>query len=140
VAKVFSGIAPVPIADTSNAYGQRRLSAAVSFLEKTRLVCFKTSGQHPPRRDAMFGIAAHLVRSLRMPVELAADCIEVIYNERLIKAGMAPWSRTRPGDYGMSIVERLEHARDTSSEIPPGSILSESEWTSLQTSAFRDSI
>lgn len=126
--EVHGAVEPVPIDDPTNEYGQARISGAVRYLERAPLVCFATSGQAVPRRNAMLGIAAYLVRRLRMPIGIAAECVERVYNARLIAAGMTPWSMEEPGDYDMSIVERLEHARDTAGKIPPGEVLTEKEW------------
>lgn len=122
---VHARVEAVPIADPSSEYGQARLARAVRYLQIAPLSIRGESG-----RNVMFGICAYLTRTLRLPVDLAADCIEQIYNPRLIEAGTTAWSRDTPGAHGMSIVERLEKARD-GSKIPPGAIIDEATWAAF---------
>ncbi len=79
----------------------------------------------------MFGVCCALVRRMRLPLDVAADLLEVIYNERLHEAGTATWSRSEPGLHGMSIEERLAKARDTGT-VPVGDVLTEEQWAAQQ--------
>jgi hypothetical protein len=122
----YGTIEPVPIADPSNEYGLSRLSSAVRYLESAPLSIRGQTG-----RNTMFSVCAYLVRRLRLPLEIAADCIEVIYNPRLAAAGTSTWSRDVPGPHKMTIIERLEKARDTGN-IPAGHVMTEAAWSDLQ--------
>jgi hypothetical protein len=115
----YGAVAPVPIADPSNEYGQRRLESAVRYLEQAPL---SIEGQRG--RDRFFSVCCYLMRRQRLPLDLARDCVEAIYNPRLIAAGTTPWRRDE-------LEDRLASARDTSSEVPPGEILSEETWNEI---------
>ncbi|MBX3260102.1 MAG: hypothetical protein KF782_10455 [Labilithrix sp.] len=126
---VYGAVEPVPISDPSNEYGQRRIEAAMRYLETAPL-----SIKHEGGRTTMFKVCAVLVRRMRLPLDLAADCIEAIYLPRLAAAGTAVWSHDTPGPHGMSVMERLEKARDTG-HVPPGDIMSEELWNEIQRNA-----
>jgi hypothetical protein len=119
----YGKITPVPIADPDNAYGHARIASAVHYLQSAPL---SIKGQEG--RVEMFRICTVLVRRMLLPIEVAADIIDAIYNPRLSDAGTATWSRDRLSTHGMSIIERLEKARDTGT-TPPGNVLTEEEWT-----------
>jgi hypothetical protein len=116
----YGAVEPVPISDPSNDYGQRRLAGAVQYLDQAAL---SIEGQRG--RDTFFSVCCYLMRRLRLPLDIARDCVEVIYNPRLVAAGTTTWTRE-------DIESRLASARDTSSNVPPGSILDESTWNEIQ--------
>lgn len=114
-------VAPVPIDDPDSPYGQARIASAVEYLERAPL---SIEGQRG--RDTFFSVCCYLVRRLRLPIDIAADCVDAVYNERLRTVGTTTWSRD-------DIENRLASARDTSSAVPPGHVATEETWTDLQT-------
>jgi hypothetical protein len=125
----YGAVEPVPIADPANTYGRARIASAVEYLRRAPLSIKGQCG-----RNTMFGVCAALTRRMRLPVDVAADLIEAIYNPRLATAGTATWSHSTPSRHGMSIVERLEQARTTGT-IPAGNVLDEATWKRLQLGA-----
>ena len=111
--------APVPISDPENDYGQSRLFGAVQYLERATLSIEGHGG-----RDAFFSLCCFLMRRLRLPLNIAIDCVDVVYNPRLEAAGTTTWGRSE-------IEDRLVSARDTSSEVPPGDVFDEDTWTEI---------
>lgn len=119
VAKTHGAVEPVPISDPENEYGQSRLSSAITYLESAPLGIEGSGG-----RDVFFKVCCFLMRRLRLPLDLAIDCVDVIYNPRLLAAGTTTWDRD-------DIEDRLISARDTSSKVPPGLVLDEQTWTEI---------
>lgn len=122
----YGAVEPVPILDPTNVYGQARIRSAVEYLRTAPLSIKGEAG-----RNTMFTVCAVLVRRMRLPLEVAAELIEVVYNPRLAAAGTDTWSVHTPSRHGMSVMERLEKARDTGN-IPPGDVLAEATWARLQ--------
>jgi hypothetical protein len=122
----YGVVEPIPIADPESPYGVWRIAQAVRYLEHAPLSIKGEGG-----RTKMFRVCTVLVRRMRLPLDVAADLVEVIYCDRLRSAGTAVWSRSEPGPHGMSIEERLVKARDTS-HIPPGDVPTEEEWLALR--------
>jgi hypothetical protein len=118
----YGAVAPVPIADPASVYGRARIARAVEYLRTAPLSIKGEAG-----RNVMFGICAVLVRRMRLPIEIAAELIDAVYNPRLAAAGTDTWSVSAPSRHGMSIVERLEKARDTGN-VPPGNVIDEATW------------
>jgi len=113
---------PIPVTwDMPLSYLDQRLGGFVSYLEKTApVVCFVTSAQQPKsRRDAMLGICSVALWKFYLPIDIAGDVIEDVYNKRVVAAGMTAWSRSEAGDYGMSIDERLAAASVKHGKIKP---------------------
>jgi hypothetical protein len=125
-------VEPIPIGDPDSEYARYRIDMAVRYLQRAPLICFKKSGQDPPRRDAMFSLGSYLVRRLQLPADVAVDITDAVYNPRLSEAGLVPWNKDKPGDYGMSLRERFEAARDRG-RVPAGDVLTESVWRTHQT-------
>jgi hypothetical protein len=123
--ETYGAVEAVPIADLNSVYGQARIDDAVRYLLRAAL---SIKGQQG--RNVMFGVCCALVRRMRLPLDVAADLIEQVYCPRLIAAGSEAWSRDTPGPHGMTIMERLEKARDTGT-TPPGNILDEAAWAEL---------
>jgi hypothetical protein len=119
-AEVHGAVDPVPVEDPRSDYGRRRIEAAVRYLVAAPLSIEGQGG-----RNTFFKVACYLVRRLRMPIDVAADCVEAVYNQRLIEAGTTPWGRDE-------LEERLASAATTASVVPPGDILNEATWTELR--------
>lgn len=109
-------VSEVPIDDPTNDYGRARIAAAIDYLDNAPL---SVEGQRG--RDRFFSVCLYLTRRLRLPIEVAADCVEAIYNPRLMAVGTTTWDRDE-------IENRLESARDTACEVGPGNIMSEDQW------------
>ena len=120
---VYGAVEPVPIDNPESPYGRARIDDAVRYLLRAPL---SINGQKG--RNVMFSVCVVLVRRMRLPLDVAADLIEAVYCPRLIEAGTTAWSRDEPGPHGMSIMERLQKARDTG-KTPPGDIPDEATWT-----------
>ena len=118
--------------DTPDAYLIYRLDPATKYLERARLACFARSGQAVPRRNVMLGICAALLWKFRLPLDVAGDWIEGIYNPRIVAAGLVPWSRITPGDHGMSIDERLAAASAKSKVSASTDIMGIDAWRAWQ--------
>lgn len=119
-ASIYGGVLPVPIEDPSNEYGQARIASAVQYLERAQL-----SIQGERGRDKFFVAACYVMRRLRMPLDLAIDLFDEVYNPRLAAVGTEIWSREE-------LEDRLASAARTSSKVEPGSILTEAEWREVQ--------
>jgi hypothetical protein len=126
--EVFGAVEPVPVGDLNGRYAFARINAGVEYLQTAPLVCYATPGVQ--RRDKIFGVAGKLVRRLRLPIDVAGEAWEQIYNVRLRDAGLTPWPRSEPGTYGMCIDERLVAAAK-SGTIPPGDVPDEKLWNEL---------
>jgi hypothetical protein len=109
-------VEPIPIGDLSSAYAYARVDAGVRYLETAAL---SIEGQRG--RDTFFSIACYLVRRLRLPIDVAALLVAEVYNPRLVAVGTTTWGEAET-------VNRLESARDTSSEVPPGDVPDEVTW------------
>ena len=118
-APIHGEVQPVPIQDPANEYGQSRLSGAIHYLERAPLSIEGRGG-----RDQFFSVCCMLMRRLRLPLDIALDCIDAIYNPRLQAVGTTTWGRDE-------IENRLASARDTSSEVPPGDVFDEETWTEI---------
>lgn len=121
-------VEPVPITNRDSPYAQSRIRKATEYLQNRAPLSIKGNGG----RTTMFGVCCYLVRTLRLPIDIAADLLEAHYNPRLEAAGTATWSRDARGPHGGCIIERLEKARDTASEVPPGDVETEEEWARLK--------
>jgi hypothetical protein len=122
----YGAVEAVPIADPTNAYGRARITSAVEYLRRAPLSIKGQTG-----RNTMFAVCTVLARRMRLPVDVAVDLVEAVYNPRLAAAGTDTWSPSSPSRHGMSIRERLEKAR-TTGNVPPGAVLDEATWTRLQ--------
>lgn len=119
VLKDHGAVAPVPIADMGNAYGQARIRNAVEYLRTAPLSVEGQGG-----RTTFFRVCCCLVRRQRLPLDLARGLIADVYNPRLLAAGTTTWDLS-------DIEDRLESARDTASTVPPGDVFTEEHWTQL---------
>jgi len=118
-------VEPVAIRDPASPYGRARIEAGVHYLQRAPLSVKGEGG-----RNTMFAVCCVLVRRLRLPMDVAADLIEAIYNPRLEAVGTSSWSREQPGPHRMTIIERLHKARHTGT-IPPGDVPDEETWNIL---------
>ena len=118
-APIYGAVEPVQISDTKNEYGQARLVAAVRYLQQAPL-----SIQGEKGRDTFFSICCYLVRRLRLPLDVAADCIEEVYNPLLRAVGTEEWDRHE-------IENRLESASSTASRVEPGEVWTEAFWLEI---------
>lgn len=91
--------------------GDGRIAKADEYLTTVGLSIEGSQG-----RDVFFGIAVALTRKMLLPVDVAAECVERVYNPRLIAARTTPWT-------GHELYERLESAR-TTSDAEPGWVMS----------------
>jgi hypothetical protein len=114
--ETHGAVEPIAISDPSNAYGRARLASAVDYLERCSLSIEGQGG-----RNTFFRVACYLMRRLRLPLDLAVDLVNEVYNPRLDAAGTTTWE-------GDELEARLVSARDTSSAVPPGEIVPEDLW------------
>jgi hypothetical protein len=121
----YGAVQPEPISDPASPYGQARIKAAVRYLTAAPLSVKGEGG-----RTTMFSVCLVLIRRMRLPLELAADLLEQVYNPRLAAAGTSTWSREAPGEHGGCIMERLLKARDTGT-VPIGEVISEGFWNEM---------
>jgi len=121
-----SDVDPVPLGEPDSEYARWRIAAAERYLEHANLSIRGNGG-----RDVMFKIACTLVRTMRLPTDVAAAAIDRVYNPRLLAAGTTAWSVDKPGPNGGCLVERLESARRTATRVPAGLVPSEHVWNDV---------
>lgn len=115
----FGEVSPIDLGDLDGAYARARVDAGVHYLRTAPL---SIEGQRG--RDTFFSIACTLVRRQRLRVDVAAELVDAIYNPRLVAIGTSPW-------VGDELINRLESARDTAAEVPPGDVPDEATWCEL---------
>lgn len=119
-AEMFGAVQPVPLGDLAGEYAAARIEAARRYLQE--FAPRSIQGQHG--RDVFFRVACVLVRRLRLPIDVAADCVDEFYNPQLTALGTTTWT-------GNELTNRLESARDTASEVPGGDVPDEDTWNAM---------
>jgi hypothetical protein len=107
---------PVPMGVVGSPYYRARIESAVHYLRQADLSIEGCRG-----RDRFFSVCLYLVRRQGLPLDVAAQLIALVYNPRLVEAGTTTWT---PDE----IMNRLESARDTASNVPWGGTIGEEEW------------
>ena len=115
--KEYGAVEPVQIG--TGEYARRRMSAAVEYLRRCPLSIEGRQG-----RNTFFSVCLALVRWQRLPIDVAARLVDTIYNPRLLAVGTTTWGQDET-------INRLESARDTASQVPPGDIMSEACWLDI---------